>query len=162
MKAYKNLFIWIVIILFITLVIDYYYQFPLLSMMSMQILMWVWFLIFGSMKLIDITWFSNMFSDYDPLAQYIRGYGQIYPFLEILLWWLYLRDISMHYSLMINSIVIIMTAITSIGITIQLYKRSTLYCVCMGSKITTPLWLPSLIEQIWMCIMAIWMITMMI
>ena len=162
MKSYKNLCIWISLIIFITVIIDYYYQFPLSSMMSMQVLMWIWFLIFGSIKLVDIPWFSDMFAQYDPLAQYIRGYGQIYPFLEILLWGLYLRDVSMHYSIIINSIVIIITAITSIGIARQFYKKSTLHCVCMGSKLTTPLWRPSLIEQWWMCMMAIWMLRIML
>lgn len=163
MKQYKNLWIWLAVIVIISGIISHwYYQYPLGSMMDMQILMWVWFLVFGSMKLPNIKTFAEMFAHYDPLAKHLRLYGHIYPLLEIILGIVYLIDTSMQYSIIINSIVIVITLITSIGIGIKLSKNNKLHCVCMWNKITTPLWRPSLIEQIWMCAMAIWMIIIML
>ena len=162
-QQYKNLRIWLIIIIIINYAISYlYYSFPLWSMMNMQVLMWVWFLMFGLMKLPDIKWFSTLFRQYDPLAKYINWYALLYPFLEIGLWILYLRDMQMRYSLLINMLTAIITSITSLGIIYTLYQGSKIKCACMWNKMTTPLWRPSLIEQIGMCVMAVWMISIMI
>jgi len=162
MKQYKNLRIWLAVIMMVSSIISHwYYHYPLGSMMDMQVLMGVWFLIFGVMKLPDIRWFAILFRQYDPLAKYISWYALIYPFLEIGLWILYLRDMQMRYSLPMNTITAIITGITSLGIINKIYRGSKITCVCMWNKMTTPLWRPSLIEQIWMCLMALWMITMM-
>jgi hypothetical protein len=147
----------------ISSIISYwYYQYPLGSMMDMQVLMWVWFLVFGMIKLGNINAFVDMFAHYDLLSKHIRPYGQIYPFLEIMLWILYLRDMQMRYSLPMNTLTAIITGITSLGIIYRLYQGSTIKCACMWHKMTTPLWRPSLIEQAGMCAMALWMIGMMI
>lgn len=162
-QQYKNLRIWLTIIIVISFAISQlYYNFPLWSMMDMQVLMGVWFLIFGVMKLLDIRWFAVLFRQYDPLAKYIHSYALLYPFIEIGLWIFYLRDMQMRYSLPMNTITAIITGITSLGIINKIYRGSKITCACMWNKITTPLWRPSLIEQIWMCIMALWMMGMMI
>jgi hypothetical protein len=162
-QQYKNLRIWLAIIIVISFAISQlYYDFPLWSMMDMQILMGVWFLIFGVMKLPDIRWFAILFRQYDPLAKYVSWYALIYPFIEIGLWILYLRYMQMKYSLPMNTLTALITGITSLGIIYTLYQGSKIKCACMWNKMTTPLWRPSLIEQIWMCIMALWMIGMML
>ncbi len=161
-KDYKNLWIWLTIIILITGLISHvYYAFPFGSMLDMQVLMWVRFLVFGVMKLPNISWFADMFAQYDPLAKNIHIYWFIYPFLEIGLWILYLRDMQIHYSLLMNGIVIVITLITSYGIGTHLFNKSKIHCACMGAGATIPLWRPSLIEQAWMCLMAIYMILMM-
>ena len=161
-QQYKNLRIWLSMIMIVTFGIShFYYNFALWSMMDMQVLMWVWFIIFGLMKLPDIGWFAMLFRQYDPLAKYINWYALLYPFIEIGLWILYLRDMQMRYSLPINMITVIMTGITSLGIIYTLYQGSKIKCACMWNKMTTPLWRPSLIEQAWMCVMGIWMMSMM-
>ena len=163
MKTYKPLIIGLCLIWIITFLISkIYYWFELQSMSSMQVLMWVWFLIFGLMKLPDIPWFANIFSQYDPLAQLLPIYGYMYPVFEVILGIWYLYDISMRYSLPMNSIAMIITAITTVGILIKLISKSQIQCACMWSKIAIPLWRPSLIEQWAMSIMAWRMILMMI
>ena len=163
MKQYAPLVIWISTILLITIAISHgYYHYTWWSMMDMQVLMWVWFLIFWLIKLADLTGFVSMFRQYDPLAKLISWYGYIFPFIEVGLWIIYLWDTSMQYRLPTNLIAAVVTGITSIGIVaILLRKESTVRCACMWSTITTPLWRPSLIEQWGMCLMAIWMIWMM-
>ena len=160
--TYKKLWIWLAVIALLTGLVSHgYYDFPWWSMMDMQVLMGVWFLVFGVMKLFDISWFVDLFVQYDPLAKHIRRYGLIYPFLEIILWVLYLRDMTMNYSLILSIVTAVMTAITSIGTIYQLCQGQTLHCACMGTHGKVPLWRPSLIEQAWMCLMALWMIEMM-
>jgi hypothetical protein len=102
-----------------------------------------------------------MFAQYDPLAQRLYIYGLLYPFIEIFLGCLYIRDMQMQYRLPINALAACMTGITTIGIVYHIYHDTQHTCACMGSKMTTPLGWPSLIEQAGMCGMALWMMYMM-
>lgn len=164
MKEYKPLIIWLVIIFIMTYLISHiYYNYPMWSMMDMNILMWVRFIIFWVMKLFDIEWFASMFGKYDPIAKIFSWYGYIFPFLEVIIWIIYIYDQSMIYRLPTNIIAATITWITSIWISIALYKEEKdIKCVCTGSEFNTPLWRPSLIEQLSMCIMAIYMLYIMI
>lgn len=163
MREYNPLAIWIVIILFMTYIISHiYYGYSRWSMMDMNILMSVRFLIFGGIKLFDIEWFATMFSEYDPIAKIFNWYAYIFPFLEIVLWIIYIYDINMIYWFPTNLAAAIISGITSIGIAIALYQeKKNLKCVCMWSKFCTPLWVASFLEQFVMCVMAIYMIYMM-
>lgn len=159
MKQYTPLMIIICCICIITYLISHiYYGYSRWSMMDMQVLMGVWFIVFGVMKLFDLKWFAHMFARYDPLALHIPLYARIFPYIEIWLGMWYLYDTMMRYQVPLNIVTIIITSITTYGIWVRLYHRDQLTCVCMGTKISTPLWWPSLIEQWVMCLMAIWMI----
>ncbi len=163
MKQYSPLIIWISVILLITYLISHvYYDYNRWSMMDMQVLMWVRFLVFWLIKLVDLNGFVSMFRQYDPLARLVSWYGYIFPLIEIWLWVIYLWDTYMQYWLATNIVAAIITGITSIWIVwVLMAKQSTVRCACMWSKATTPLWRPSLIEQWGMCLMAVWMLRMM-
>lgn len=163
MKEYKPLAVWLMAIFIITYFISHiYYEYPVLGMMSMNILMWVRFIVFWSIKLLDIEWFSELFKRYDPMAKLINWYWYIFPFLEVIIWITYIYDQNMIYRLPTNITAAIITWITSIWIIIALYREEKdIKCACIWTGFVTPLWRPSLIEQLSMCFMVIYMIYIM-
>lgn len=163
MKNYTYLIIWITGILLITYLINlWFYWYPIYSMMTMNLLMAIWFMVFWILKLVDLSWFALKFSQYDPLAQKFMIYWYIFPFLEIFVWLIYLRDTYMQHWILSNGLALLMTWITSFGILRILFqKKRNVCCACMGTKLLTPLWRPSFLEQITMFLMAWWMLLMM-
>lgn len=123
-----------------------------------------WFISFsmcalGMLKLRDIDTFSTMFLGYDLLAQRWLPYGRIYPFAEVgagvlmiagALTWL-----SAPVALFIGGV-----GAVSVFKAVYIDKRE-LKCACVGGDSNVPLGLVSLLENVMMVAMAIWMLAQM-
>jgi hypothetical protein len=113
------------------------------------------FLIFGSFKIINIRAFADAYSTYDSIAKHIKLYAYIYPWIEIMLGIAYV----MRYQLMlVNSITLVLMSISSIGVIQALFKKQTIACACLGMVFTLPMTYVTLLENISMGLMALWMI----
>jgi glutaredoxin len=122
-----------------------------------------WFIAFsmcvlGVLKLRDIETFSTMFLGYDLLAQRWLPYGRIYPFAEVgagalmiagALTWL-----SAPVALFIGGV-----GAVSVFKAVYIDKRE-LKCACVGGDSNVPLGLVSLVENLMMVAMAVWMLAM--
>jgi glutaredoxin len=113
----------------------------------------------GMLKLRDIETFSTMFLGYDLLAQRWLAYGRVYPFAEVgagvlmiagALTWL-----SAPVALFIGGV-----GAVSVFKAVYLDKR-TLKCACVGGDSNVPLGFVSLVENLMMVAMAVWMLAKM-
>lgn len=120
-----------------------------------------WFIAFSMcalalQKLRDIDSFADEFVSYDLLAQKYRPYAKIYPFAEggagILMIAGILGFVSIPVALFIGTIGAI-----SVYKAVYLDKRD-LRCACVGGQSNVPLGFVSLIENVMMVLMALWMI----
>jgi hypothetical protein len=122
-----------------------------------------WFIAFsmcalGMLKLRDVETFSTMFLGYDLLAQRWLPYGRIYPFAEVgagvlmiagALTWL-----SAPVALFIGGV-----GAVSVFKAVYIDKRE-LKCACVGGDSNVPLGFVSLVENLMMVAMAVWMLAM--
>jgi hypothetical protein len=132
------------------------------GMIAMNDFMWIWFLLFWLLKLLDLRWFVRDFRKYDILAKNIWVYGWLFPFAEIILWIAYILDYKMDYRIAINTATILIVWITSIWILQSLRKKQKTDCVCMWTVFPLPMSNINLIENIAMWAMAVFMIFWMI
>lgn len=113
----------------------------------------------GMLKLRDLSTFSSMFLGYDLLAQRWIPYAYLYPFAEVgagvlmiagALTWL-----SAPVALFIGGV-----GAVSVFKAVYLDKRS-LKCACVGGDSNVPLGFVSLLENVMMAAMAVWMLVAM-
>ena len=117
--------------------------------------MGIFFLVFAGFKLAGYEMFVEMFPTYDVVAGRWSLYAKIYPFLELLLGLLYLVDAIP----MIRDIAtLILMAASSIGVARELKRRRGIHCACLGNIIKLPLSTVSLVENVAMGLMALYMI----
>jgi glutaredoxin len=122
-----------------------------------------WFIAFsmcvlGVLKLRDVETFSTMFLGYDLLARRWPPYGRIYPFAEVGAGVLMLAGaltwLSAPVALFIGGV-----GAVSVFKAVYLDKRE-LKCACVGGDSNVPLGFVSLVENVMMVAMAIWMLAM--
>lgn len=120
-----------------------------------------WFVAFTMMllamlKLQDIEKFSSMFLGYDLLAQRYVPYAYAYPFLEwgagVLMAAGILHWLSIPVALIIGGI-----GAASVFHAVYIQKRE-LKCACVGASGNVPLGFVSLLENVFMVGMALWML----
>ena len=123
----------------------------------MKNLMGIMLITFSYLKLLNLSGFKESFSNYDYLAKYVPIYGYIYPFIELILGILYIIEI---FSILINSIVIVIFTFNLIQVGIVIYQGKKLECACMGSLgLKLPLSWVTIIEDIFMIAMSIAMLS---
>lgn len=122
-----------------------------------------WFIAFSMcglaiLKLQDIERFSTMFLNYDLLARRWVRYGYIYPFAEALAGVLMIagawRWLSVPVALFIGTV-----GAVSVFKAVYIDRRA-LKCACVGGSSSVPLGFVSLVENLMMVAMAIWMVAM--
>ena len=120
-----------------------------------------WFVAFAMVllaqqKLRDVESFSTMFLNYDLLAQRWVPYGYVYPFAELTAGVLMaagvLTGLAAPLSLVIGGIGAI-----SVFKAVYIDKRE-LKCACVGGDSNVPLGFVSLLENLMMIAMAVWML----
>lgn len=114
------------------------------------------FIIFAAFKLFNLKAFQEAYEKYDILAQRYRWYGFLYPFIELSLGFSFLFRFCVTAMLLITALVML---IGCIGVIIAIIKRKQVTCACLGAGFNLPLSKVTLIENISMMVMAIWMLT---
>ena len=117
--------------------------------------MGLFFLIFSFFKMLDLKGFPVSFKMYDPLAKAIPIYGFLYPFVETVLGIMFLMRIQIIVALMISLIILL---VTTLGVTKTLLSKKTVQCACLGTHLKLPMTEATLIENIIMLSMSIFMI----
>ncbi len=117
--------------------------------------MGIFFVLFSFLKLFDVKTFGLTFAKYDMLAKKIPGFSITYPFLEFLLGLAFLTQTI----LIIASIITLMIMTSQlIGITKVLKNHETIRCACLGSSINLPITHITLLENMVMILMSLYMI----
>ena len=110
------------------------------------------FVIFSLFKLINLSGFAMGYHEYDIISKHWYGWGYVAPFVELLLGILYLLKVDnpiLHLTTIIFSIIIV------IGVGIKLAKKETFICACLGTVLKVPLTKVSLVEYLFMALMAV-------
>ncbi|RYD58178.1 MAG: heavy-metal-associated domain-containing protein [Sphingobacteriales bacterium] len=124
-------------------------------MMWMQHFMAGFFLVFSFFKLLNLSGFAEGYSTYDIIAKRIKGYGYIYPFIEL---GLGIALLTGFQPLLTNIITVVVMAVSTIGVTQSLLKKTPFQCACLGTIIKLPLSKVTLFEDVLMVVMGVIMI----
>ena len=123
----------------------------------MMNLMWIWLLCFWVLKFVDLHGFAKSFSLYDMIAKRFSFYGYIFPFIEILLGGVYIFDTSMKYMFSANIVVGIISILWIISAYMVIYSWKKIECACMGTFWKLPMTKVTIIENLAMLLMVLYM-----
>lgn len=104
-------------------------------------------------KFLDLRAFSTAFSKYDPLAKNLRGYGRLYPFIELALGLMFVAGFGLKAA---NILTIIVLTTTTIGVIKMITSKNQIQCACLGAGFNLPLSWVTVGENAVMVLMAIY------
>ena len=113
------------------------------------------FLVFSFFKLLDLDGFANSYGMYDVLAKRMPAYGYIYPFIELGLGTAYLLA---YRPALTNIITLVVMAFSSIGVILAVMNKQKIRCACLGTGFNLPMTTVTIIEDLLMAAMALWML----
>ena len=124
---------------------------------TMRYFMAGFFLVFSFFKLLDINAFANAYAGYDLLAKGWRGWGFIYPFVELGLGVAYLA----HFNpLLTHWATIIVMGFSAIGVVRAVVSKTQIQCACLGTVFKLPMSTVTIVEDVGMVAMAVAMLLM--
>jgi hypothetical protein len=125
------------------------------SMLFMNQVMGLFFLIFAMFKFFDLDGFADGFQMYDVVAKKFRGYAYAYPFVELILGFLFLSGQCLFLS---NLFTLIIMSVSTAGVFISMRRGYKFKCACLGTILNIPLSTVSLLENVSMGLMAAYML----
>lgn len=111
----------------------------------------VFLVVFGSFKLYGLETFATGYRNYDIVAQRFKIWGWIYPLVQIGLGLTYLLFVTFPF---LNLLMIVIAAVSSVGVYKELERKSNFQCVCLGNFVKLPLSRISLVEDLTMLVTA--------
>lgn len=126
------------------------------SMLWMRHFMAGFFLVFAFFKLLNLQGFADSYQMYDVITAKWKPWGYIYPFIELALGISYLIN---SYSFETNLITIILLAVSSIGVIESNLNKRKIKCACLGDVFNLPMSTVTIIENLTMIAMAIFMLS---
>ncbi len=110
-------------------------------------------------KLRDIDGFANGFLNYDLLAQRVVRYAWVYPWAEGLAGVLMIAGALLWIAI---PVALVIGTIGAVSVVKAVYvEKRTLKCACVGGNSNVPLGFVSLLENVLMVAMALWMLARM-
>lgn len=152
--TYKPLILIVAFITGVTLLSQFPFQ-NFSGMLWMQHFMAGFFIVFAFFKLLNLEGFANSYRMYDILAAKWKGWGWIYPFVELLLGIGYLIQFD---SLIVNITTIVVLGVSSIGVIKSNLDKKKIKCACLGDVFNLPMSTVTIVEDLLMVAMAVWMI----
>jgi len=113
------------------------------------------FLVFSFFKLLNIRAFADGYSKYDLLAMRWQPYGYVYPFCELGLGLAYLFNWQMRGVLLAT---LVLTLFGACGVVQSMCRKEEIRCACLGNLLNVPLSTVTLIEDLGMAAMAVFML----
>ena len=115
------------------------------------------FIVFSFFKFLDLRGFVDSYMMYDVVAKRIRGYGFIYPFIELGLGLAYLINFEPRITYITT---IVVMAVGSIGVVNSVISKRAIKCACLGAVFNLPMSTVTIIENSLMIVMAAFMLWM--
>lgn len=119
---------------------------------TMRYFMAGFFLVFSFFKLLDISAFADAYAGYDLLAKRWRGWGLIYPFVELTLGLAYLTNWN---PLITNLATFVIMGFSAIGVIQAVVDKRSIRCACLGAVFKLPMSAVTIIEDVGMVVMAL-------
>ncbi len=120
-----------------------------------SLFMGLFFLQLSLFKFFDLKGFAKGFVLYDFVSQKFPPYAYFYPFIELLLSFLYLASWVFYLT---NILTIIVMGVSALGVIRAVASHRDISCACMGTVIKVPLTTVSIIENLGMGLMAFFML----
>ena len=118
---------------------------------TMRYFMAGFFVVFSFFKLLDVNAFADAYSGYDLLARRWRGWGLIYPFVELALGIAYLA----HFSpVLTHWVTILVMGFSAIGVIRAVSSKTRIQCACLGTVFKLPMSTVTIVEDVGMVAMA--------
>lgn len=154
LNTYKPLFIIVGFILGVSILVQYPFT-DFSIMLLMRHFMAGFFIVFAFFKLLNLEGFANSYQMYDIVAAKWKGWGLIYPFVELALGIAYLINIFPFY---VNLITVLVLGISSIGVIKSNLDNKKIKCACLGDVFNLPMSTVTIIEDLSMVAMALIML----
>ena len=117
--------------------------------------MGLFFIFFSFFKLLDVSQFAQSYSSYDLIARKWFNWGYVYPFVEFTLGVMYLTGSLIFIA---NLITLVLMVLGTISVIIVLMRKSKIKCACLGGLFNLPMTKVTLIEDVTMGLMALYML----
>lgn len=153
-STYKPLILIVAFIAGVSLLAQYPFT-DFSGMLWMRHFMAGFFIVFAFFKLLNIDGFANSYRMYDIIAARWKGWGYIYPFVELALGILYLINFAPFYTNLTTAIIL---GISSIGVIESNLNKRKIKCACLGDVFNLPMSTVTIVEDLTMVGMAIWML----
>ena len=124
---------------------------------TMRYFMAGFFLVFSFFKLLNINAFADAYTGYDLLARRWRGWALVYPFVELALGMAYLAHLD---GPLLNGLTVLVMGFSAIGVIQAVTSKRRIQCACLGAVFKLPMSTVTIVEDLGMVAMALWMIAM--
>jgi copper chaperone CopZ len=125
---------------------------------TMRYFMAGFFLVFAFFKLLDVRAFATAYAGYDLLAARWKGWGLVYPFVELALGMAYLAN---YNPVLTSWVTIIVMGFSAIGVVRAVLSKTQIQCACLGTVFKLPMSTVTIVEDVGMVLMAAGMLTRM-
>lgn len=150
-STYQPLFLIVGYILLVSILVQYPFE-QFSFMLLMRHFMAGFFLVFSFFKILNISGFVDSYQMYDVVAARWKGWGYVYPFVELTLGILYLVNVFPFYTNLATAIIL---GISSIGVIQSNLNKQKIKCACLGDVFNLPMSTITIIEDVAMVAMAI-------
>ncbi len=113
------------------------------------------FLVFSFFKLLNLQGFADSYAMYDLLAMRFKPYGYLYAFIELGLGISYLLA---WQPTLTNWLTLIVMTFSSLGVIRAVTNKQKIRCACLGAVFNLPMSTVTVIEDLLMAGMALWML----
>lgn len=113
------------------------------------------FLVFSFFKMLDIKSFADSYSMYDIVANKIKPYGFVYPFIEFALGIAFLIGFNPFIT---NLSTLIVMSVSIIGVLQSVLNKRKIQCACLGAVFNLPMSTVTIIEDALMIAMSAFML----
>lgn len=124
---------------------------------TMRYFMAGFFLVFSFFKLLDVQAFADAYAGYDLLARRWRGWGLIYPYVELALGVAYLGHFNPVWT---HAITIAVMGFSAIGVIQAVTSKRRIVCACLGAVFKLPMSTVTIVEDLGMVAMAVAMLVL--
>ena len=118
---------------------------------TMRLFMAGFFIVFAFFKLLDVSAFANAYAGYDLLAARWRGWGLLYPFIELGLGLAYLANWRLQLTLWVTVLVM---GFSALGVIRAVLGQRKIQCACLGTVFQLPMSTVTIVEDVGMVLMA--------
>jgi copper chaperone CopZ len=129
------------------------------AMQTMRYFMAGFFIVFSFFKLLDLPAFAVAYSSYDLLAARWQGWGYVYPLVELALGVAYLVNFN---PLLTNWATVLVMGFSAIGVIRAVMNKNRIECACLGTVFKLPMSTVTIVEDVGMVAMALWMLVMVV
>lgn len=113
------------------------------------------FLVFSFFKFLNLQGFADSYAMYDLLAMRFKPYGYVYAFIELGLGLAYLLA---WQPVLTYWLTLLVMTFSSFGVIRAVANKQKIRCACLGAIFNLPMSTVTIIEDLLMAFMALWML----